>query len=203
MHPVVWLLSILYLLVNTVNYSYIYWAPTLIQDMLRVSDLTTSVITGGIAGVSTVLMLVVGASSDRTRERFFHASGCIAALALGCLSAALLSHPVARVAGLALMSAGYLGFLAPFWCLPSAVLRGTAAAAGIALVNSLGNLGGAVGPSFLGVLKDATGSVSAGLLALALLSVCASALCLGLRWHGAFAALVGRGVRSGGLPSVA
>lgn len=190
MHPVVWLLSILYVLVNTAYYSYIYWAPTLIRDMLHVSDLLTSVITGGIAGVSTVLMLVVGASSDRTAERFFHASGCIAALALGCLSAALLPQPVARVAGLALMSAGYLGFLAPFWCLPSAVLRGTAAAAGIALVNSVGNLGGAVGPSFLGVLKDATGSMSGGLLALAFLSVCASALCLGLRWHGAFAGLL-------------
>jgi MFS family permease len=203
MHPTIWLLSILYVLVNTANYSYIYWAPTLIRDMLHVSDLRTSVITGGIAGVSTVLMLVVGASSDRTGERFFHASGCIAALALGCLSAAVLSDPLARVAGLALMSAGYWGFIAPFWCLPSALLRGTAAAAGIALVNSLGNLGGAVGPSFLGVLKDATGSVSAGLLALALLSVCATVLCLGLRWHGAFAALVERGVRSGGLQSVA
>ena len=66
------------------------------------------------------------------------------------------------------MPVGVYGFLAPFWCLPSAILRGAAAAAGIAFVNSFGNLGGLVGPYALGALKDATGSTTGALLGLAM-----------------------------------
>jgi energy-converting hydrogenase Eha subunit C len=96
-------------------------------------------------------MLVVGASSDRTGERFVHAAACVTLAALGYVGAALLADPVARVVSLALVPAGIYGFLAPIWCLPSAILRGVAAAAGIAFVNSFGNLGGLVGPYTIGV----------------------------------------------------
>src|SRR5262249_51067582 len=106
MHPAVWMLSIVYFLVLTSNWGYVYWAPTVIQDALHVSDALTGIIIGGIAGVSTVAMLAVGASSDRTGERFFHVSACIVAISLGCVGAALLTHPLARVAGLALVSVG-------------------------------------------------------------------------------------------------
>jgi ACS family tartrate transporter-like MFS transporter len=88
------------------------------------------------------------------------AAACVAVAALGYVGAALLAHPVLRVVSLALVPAGVYGFLAPFWCLPSAILRGVAAAVGIAFVNSFGNLGGFVGPYALGVLKDATGSTT-------------------------------------------
>jgi ACS family tartrate transporter-like MFS transporter len=76
-------------------------------------------------------MIAVGASSDRTGERFFHAMGCAVLAALGCMSAALLTHPLARVAGLALVPIGVYGFYVPFWCVATALLRGTAAAAGM------------------------------------------------------------------------
>jgi len=85
-----------------------------------------------------------------------------------CIGAALLADPVARVASRALVPAGVYGFLAPFWCLPSAILRGAAAAAGIAFVNSFGNLGGVVGPYALGALEDATGTTTGALLGLAI-----------------------------------
>ena len=191
LHPAVLLLSVLYFFVIIPNWIYIYWAPTVIQDALHVSDAMTGVITGAIAGVATVVMLAVGASSDRTGERFYHATSCLVVVALGCVSAVVMPNAFARVAGFALVQLGVQSFFGPFWCLPSAVLRGTAAAAAIALVNSFGNLGGIVGPWGFGLLRSMTGSMTYGLLALAVVSVCAAVLCLGLRWHSEFALLVG------------
>jgi ACS family tartrate transporter-like MFS transporter len=181
MHPVVWLASLLYFLAMTTHYGYLFWAPTIVRDALHVSDMTTGLITGGIAGLAAIAMLAVGASSDRRKERSVHAAACIILAGVGCASAALLPHPVARVAGLALVPIGIYGFLAPFWCLPSTLLRGAAAAAGIAFINSLGNTGGFVGPYVLGVLKDSTGSPNGALVGLALLASAAGVLCLVLR----------------------
>ena len=193
MQPVIWLLTLLYFLVATAKWTYVYWAPTLIQDALHVGVGVASIITGGIAGVTAIVMLLVGANSDRTGERFIHASACVATIALGWTIVALLPQPVVRVGGLGLVSMGFMSFFAPFWCLPPTVLNGRSAAAGIALVNSVGNLGGVLGPSGIGLLQDLTGSMTAGLLLLAIVAACAAALCLALRWHGAFAQLVAGG----------
>jgi ACS family tartrate transporter-like MFS transporter len=187
--PAVWLVSLPYFLAITTQYGYIFWAPTMIRDALHVSDTTTGLITGGIACVAAGMMLAVGASSDRTGERFFHASACAVLAALGCVSAALLPHPLARVAGLALVPIGVYGFYAPFWCVPTALLRGTAAAAGIALVGSLGHVGGFVGPYVVGLLTDTTGSTTVALLSLASLALTAAALCFVLRRQAALAFL--------------
>jgi nitrate/nitrite transporter NarK len=94
---------------------------------------------------------------------------------------------VARVAGLALVSIGVHGFYAPFWCVPTALLRGTAAAAGIALVGALGHVGAFVGPYVVGLLLDTTGSTTVSLLGLALLALTAAALCVVLRRQTALA----------------
>src|SRR5439155_24669701 len=99
---------------------------------------------------------------------------------LGYLCAALLPTPLARVAGLALVNIGWVSFLAPFWCLPSTFLRGNAAAAGIALVNSIGNTGGFVGPYMIGLLKDATGGTTGAFLGLAVFALVAGVLVLAL-----------------------
>jgi ACS family tartrate transporter-like MFS transporter len=179
--PMVWLASLPYFLVITTQYGYSFWAPILIRDALHASNTTTGLVTGGIAGVATGMMLAMGASSDRTRERFFHAGACAALAALGCASAALLSHPLARVAALALVPVGLSGFYVPFWCLPAALLRGSAAAAGIAFIGSLGHIGGFVGPFVFGLLEDTTGSTTGALLGLAPLALAAAALCLVLR----------------------
>jgi len=187
MHPVVWLLSILYFLIITSLWTYIYWAPTVIQDTLHTSNAMTGVVTGGIAAVTTIVMLAVGASSDRKAERFFHASASLAVVALAWVSAAFVSHPIARVACFAMVYVALQSVFGPFWCLPSNFLRGTAAAAGIALVNSFGNLAGVVAPSGIGLLKEMTGSMTAGMLVLSVLSASAAAMCIGLRRHSAFA----------------
>jgi MFS transporter, ACS family, tartrate transporter len=179
--PMVWLVSLPYFLLVTTQYGYTFWAPTMIRDALQASNTTTGLITGGIACVAAGVMLAVGASSDRTGKPLLHAGACAVLAALGCMSAALLPHPLARVAGLALVPIGVYGFYAPFWCVPTALLRGTAAAAGIALVGSLGHVGGFVGPYVLGLLMDATGGTTVALLGLAPLALAAAALCLLLR----------------------
>jgi ACS family tartrate transporter-like MFS transporter len=181
MLPMLWLASLPYFLIITTQYGYTFWAPTMIRDALQVSNTTTGLITGGIACVAAGMMLAVGAISDRTGERYFHASACAVLAAVGCVSAALLPHPLARVAGLALVPVGVYGFYPPFWCLPTALLRGTAAAAGIALVGSLGHVGGFVGPYVVGLLTDTTGGTSGALLGLGCLSLGAAALCPVLR----------------------
>ena len=87
-------------------------------------------------------------------------------------------HPYARVLALALVPVGVYGFLAPFWVLPATLLHGTAAAAGIALVNALGTTGGFVGPYAVGLLKDATGSVAGACVGLSFTALVTAALCL-------------------------
>jgi MFS transporter, ACS family, tartrate transporter len=185
MLPMLWLASLPYFLMITTQYGYTFWAPTMIRDALQASNTTTGLITGGIACAGAGMMLAVGAISDRTGERYFHASGCAVLAAVGCVSAALLPHPLARLAGLALVPVGVYGFYPPFWCLPTALLRGTAAAAGIALVGSLGHVGGFVGPYVVGLLTDTTGSTSGALLVLGCVSLGAAALCLVLRQQSA------------------
>jgi MFS transporter, ACS family, tartrate transporter len=187
-HPVVWLLALVYLLRLTTGYTYVFWAPITIRDALHAGNLATGLITGVIACATAATILAVGASSDRTGERCLHAAGCVTLSALGCVGAALLPTPLGRVAALALVHMGDQAFGVAFWCLPSMLLRGSAAAAGIALVNSVGNLGGFAGPYIAGWVQDATGSTRGAFLGLALPALLAAALMLALRRQAAFAA---------------
>jgi ACS family tartrate transporter-like MFS transporter len=100
---------------------------------------------------------------------------------------------VGRVAGLALVNVGVVSYLVPFWCLPTMLLRGSAAAAGIALVNSLGNIGGFVGPYAIGRLKDATGGTTGVFLGFAAMALIAVALLLVVRRQLAFLSHTRRG----------
>jgi ACS family tartrate transporter-like MFS transporter len=153
----------------------------MIRDALHASNGMTALITGVIACLAAVVMLVVGRSSDRSGERHLHAAACLTVAALGCAGAALLPHPLARVIALAFVQVGVYGFLAPFWCLPTTLLQGTSAAAGIALVNALGTSGGFVGPYVVGLLKDATGGTAGAFLGLATVALVGALLCLVLR----------------------
>ncbi|MFL9863120.1 MFS transporter [Paraburkholderia fungorum] len=116
-----------------------------------------------IAGIVT--MIAVSRHSDRQRERRWHA-----ALPLMCAAASLMALPFAAanlplaVLLLAVATAGHLSSLSVFWTIPSTYLASTSAAAGIAIVSSIGSLGGLVGPSIIGYVKSVTGSLSEGLV---------------------------------------
>ena len=181
LHPMVWRLALLYFLLCANSYSYGFWAPIVVRDALHASNLATGLITGAMGCLAAVGMLTIGASSDRNGEHCLHVGAATVLIVLGWLAAALVPSAVGRVAGLALVSVGVRSYNPAFWCLPSMFLRGSAAAAGIALVNSVGNLGGFVGPYAVGLVKDATGSTTDAFLSLAVLALAAGGVCLKLR----------------------
>ena len=126
-------------------------------------------------------MVGLGISSDCSGERVGHVAGAAVAGALGLLGAALLHGPVAIILSFCLASAGIYAALAVFWTLPTALLRGMAAAGGLALLNSFSNLGGYFGPDLMGQLRQLTGDYAFGLEVLAgfLLLAAASVLLIG------------------------
>ena len=115
-------------------------------------------------------MVMMGRSSDRRRERRRHLFICSLIASVGfILTAAYGSNTIVAVASLALSMSGVMGFMSIFWGLPTAILSGTAAASGIALINSVGNLGGFVSPYVLGHLDEVTKSLASGFQFIALL----------------------------------
>jgi ACS family tartrate transporter-like MFS transporter len=180
---VIWLLAFPYFLVLTAGYGYTFWSPIVIRDTLHTTDTQTALLTAGFAVCSMLAMLAIGASSDRTGERCYHASIGGILIAIGFTGAALIPMPVLRIAFLALVLVGANSVLPPFWCLPSMVLSGSAAAVGIALINSLGNTGGFVGPYVIGFLKDRTGGTTGSFLILAGVGAACAIACILLRRH--------------------
>ncbi len=180
--PIVWMLAVPYFLMLTAGYGYTFWAPTVVRDALHSSDSATGLVTAAIACVSMAFMLLHAASSDRHHERFLHAAFGGLLIAAGFTGAALLSQPIMRVMFLGLVIIGCNCMLSPFWCLPSRILSGEAAAIGIALINSLGNIGGFVGPYAIGFFKDRTGGNTGAFLVLAGFGLGMAALCVALRF---------------------
>ena len=185
-HPIIWLLGSTGLLMSLLLWAYTFWAPLFVRDALQTSAVTTGLIVAAIACVAAIAMLLNGAHSDRSRERCVHAGVGSVLAAVGCVGAAVLPSPPQRVAGLALVEIGVRLFVPPFVCLAPMLLCGTAAAVGIALVNTMFSVGGIVGPTLVGWFKDATGSTSGAFLLLAGVSLIAAVLCLVLRRQPAF-----------------
>jgi ACS family tartrate transporter-like MFS transporter len=127
------------------------------------------------------VMLLTARSSDQNNERFYHAALGGTLIAIGFAGAALLPQPIMRVMFLGVVIIGCNLMLAPFWCLPPMILSGSAAAVGIALINSLGNTGGFIGPYVIGFVKDATGGTKGSFLALAVFGVASASSLLLLK----------------------
>ncbi len=166
--PIVWLLCLIYFLRNMASYGCEMWLPTMVKGLSGKGDALVGVINTIPYIGAGVIMYLGGRHSDKTGERRGHvAAGAVLAMT-GFAMAATASNPYTAVAGLTLAFAGSKATLPPFWALTTTFLRGTAAAGGIALINSVGNLGGFVGPTIMGVMKDKTGSNSGGLILLGL-----------------------------------
>ena len=129
---------------------------------------TDTILVSAIPAVVGVIGSVVwGMRSDATGERRGHLLFALALATLGTAASTMLPSPVMKMAALSVAAFGIYGALPVFWTLPTAFLSGAAAAGGIAVINSLGNLSGYYGPSIVGYLKDRTGNFENGLLALA------------------------------------
>jgi ACS family tartrate transporter-like MFS transporter len=175
-----WWLALLYLFALSAELGPIFFGPILVRDALALGDSGTGLVMGviGIAGVGG--MLANSAHSDRTGERFVHSAAPLVVVAAGFAMIAI-GGAGWTITGLIAVSIAISAFLPAFWCVPSAMFTGTAAAAAIALINSIGNLGGYLGPTLLGKAKDATGSYSTGLLILGGLALAAAVMIMILR----------------------
>jgi D-galactonate transporter len=174
-----WLLCAIYFTSAMGQYGITIWLPTLvqatgIQDNLQIGLLSAIPYIGAI-----VAMLVLGRTADRTRERRWHVAGCLLVGAVGyALTPMASGNVVAAMICLTIAAAGIIASAPLFWSLPTAFLGGVAAAAGIAGINSVGNLGGFTSPFVVGWLMDVTGSTAAGLYVTAAVCVIGGLLVL-------------------------
>lgn len=166
--PKVWLLALTYALFLMGLYGVSFWLPSLIKasgvnNPFHVGLLTAIPYTAGVIG-----MLLTGRHSDRHRERRWHLAipGLLGALGLAS-STLVADSPALAIAALTLGAAGVCTTVSQFWNLPSAFLTGVAAAAGIAFVNSVGNISGFIAPYMVGWIKDTTGKTDHALWVIA------------------------------------
>ena len=163
-----WILCVMYAFILMGEYGVLFWMPTIIKDSGVTDPLQVGMLTAIPYTATVIAMFFIGRHSDKTRERRWHLAlpGVVAAIGLG-LAAKYPHSTVMAVCGLTIGTMGVLSVVSQFWNLPPALLGGVAAAAGIALVNSVGNLAGFVSPYMLGWIKQNTGTTSIGLYVLA------------------------------------
>ena len=164
----VWAMALIYFSFVMGLYGVGFWMPTLIKATGVQSPLAIGLLTAVPNLFAVIGMILIARNSDRNRERRWHVA--IPALfgALGLLFSAVWSgNTVLAIVALTVANIGICTVLPLFWSLPTALLGGTAAAAGIALINSVGNLAGFVSPYLVGWLKDMTGTTNTGLYMLA------------------------------------
>jgi ACS family tartrate transporter-like MFS transporter len=177
--PRLLLLCLFYFLNTTVTYGIFLWLPRMLEEALGRRSFALVMIPFAFALVGMVL---IGRHSDSTAERKRHVAACALLAAAGLLLAALFrADPALLVVSLTICQIGQRSVQPTFWAIPPLFLGGTAAAAGIAVINSIGNLGGQLGPWVVGTLRDLTHSHAGGLLLLAGLLVVEAALVLSLR----------------------
>jgi ACS family tartrate transporter-like MFS transporter len=180
-HREVILLTLAYVCINATVYGFTFWLPTIIKKYSASSDLVVSLLSAPVFAAGIVSILIVGWSSDRTKERRWHAAVCMIIASVGLfLAVSAKDHLAVAVAMFSFAAVGLYGYLPGFWALPTSFLSGTAAAASIGLINSVGNLGGFVGPYVVGYLTKGN-SYFAGVLYLSASALAAACLVLSLR----------------------
>ena len=174
------LCAVVYFCLNAASYGVAFFLPTIIKGF-GVSDAQTGFLAALPFVFGAIGMVLLGRHSDRTMERKGHVAVALLMAAAGIGLAGLLSNPIIVMALLCFAQIGVSAVPPMFWPLPASFLTGASAAAGIAAINSLGNLSGFAGPYAMGYLKDMTGAFTMGLLLLAGCAVLGAAIVLRLR----------------------
>jgi ACS family tartrate transporter-like MFS transporter len=180
-HPTVWLLGLIIFACQCGSYGLTLWIPQIVQGLSGLSVFAVSTISALPYVAASIGMILIGRSSDRSGERLLHIAIPSAIGALGFIASAYFASPVPAMIALTVAAVGDLSTRGPFWALPTRFLAGSAAAAGIGLINTFGSLGGFVGPYAVGIGRQVTGSFAGGLLFLALLLLLAAAAAVLLR----------------------
>jgi MFS transporter, ACS family, tartrate transporter len=174
----VWMLGTIFLLVAAGFYGYSFWAPLVIKSLTGLSNFKVGLVLGAISAITILGMLLNSYHSDRTGERAIHIAIPLLVMGVGLVGCALLRQPVLAIIALSLVPLGHCASYGPFWSMPTQFLTGPAAAAGIALVTMIANVGGFAGPAVIGVLKSRTGTHTDAFLLLGALAVIAAILAL-------------------------
>jgi MFS family permease len=167
--PRILALALVYFCLNAGSYGVSYFLPTIVKGF-GLSNFMTGVVSAVPFVFGAVGMVVLSRHSDKTTERRGHVAVALVMAAVGIGLSGFVDQPVLKMALLCFAQIGVSSVPPMFWPIPSSFLTGASAAAGIAAINSLGNLSGFGGPFLMGWLKDATGSFTAGLACLALIA---------------------------------
>lgn len=170
----VWLLGLIYFILLAAGFGLTFFVPDLVQERTGYSDFEVGVLAAIPYGFATVAMVIAARRGI----------GLVAPALVGAAGRVVTAYaqsPLLLTFGITLAAVGILSALPVFWVLPTAFLTGSAAAAGIALIAAIGNLGGFAGPAFTGIAEDQTGSFKMPLVVLAALLVVGSLLVLLVR----------------------
>lgn len=180
----VWLLGLIYFCIQAGVYAINFWLPSIIKALGFQSPVTVGWLSAIPYLFACIFMIGMGRSADARKERRWHVSAPLLMGVCGLtLSAQATGHPALAIVGLTLATMGALTGLALFWPLPTTLLGRTAAAGGLALINSLGQVAGFVSPYLVGWIKDATHSTDVALYILSGVMFVGAVLVLRMRAH--------------------
>jgi ACS family tartrate transporter-like MFS transporter len=145
-----------------------FWLPQIIRQF-GLSTVQTGFVTAIPYLIATVIMILWSRNSDRMRERVWHTAIALFAIAMSLAACAFITSPTWTMVALTIAACGVFCTFAVIWTLPTSLLAASAAAGGIAMINSIGNLAGFAGPYVIGWVKESTGSATNGLV---VLSIC-------------------------------
>ena len=181
LHPTVWLLGLLSFTLLVGLYSISFWLPQIIKAFSGRDNVEVAFLSAIPYVAAAVAMVLVSAHSDSKQERCMHIAFAALVGAAGLAASSIVQAPIPGLIALSGAAVGVFSAIPVFWSLPTAFLTGTPAAGAIALINSLGNLGGFAGPYLIGRVRDVTGGFTGSLLAIAGLLVGSAALAVRLR----------------------
>jgi ACS family tartrate transporter-like MFS transporter len=180
-NPTIWQLGIIFLFAAIGFYGYSFWAPLIVKSLTGSSDVNVGIILGAISAITIISMILNGAHSDHSDERPLHVAVALLISGAGFFGCAVLRQPILAVFFLALVPIGHCAAYGPFWSMPSRFLTGAPAAAGIALVVTIANVGGFAGPTIIGAMKDRFGTHGPAFMLLGGCAVVAALLAIALR----------------------
>jgi ACS family tartrate transporter-like MFS transporter len=174
----VWLLSLVYFGIIFGLYGVTFWLPQIIEGLGQRSDFGIGMLSALPFIGAAFAMVQIGRSSDLNGERRWHFTISASIGAAGLILAAMTRSPFLSLVAISIAAAGIWGTFGPFWAIASGCFTSTAAAGGIALINSIGNLGGFAGPYMVGIVKQARHSFTGGMLVMAASVLAAGILAL-------------------------
>lgn len=180
----VWLATLILFCINVGFYSVVFWIPQIVKSVGNHNNLVTTLFSGIPYAFTTFAVVLVSRHSDKSGERKKHLSFCLIASTLGFYLTSISTGIPFVLFGLSLATGGLLAAMPVLWTFPISMFSGVAAATAIATINSIGALGGIIGPSVIGFAAEKTGKPASGLVVVALFMFVAFVISLFLKIHG-------------------